>query len=162
MTVVSMPRVYREDAWTVDHRILKMRTPGPMSFVDVTERVARTVAQAGIRFGHVNVQSQHTTAALVVNENEPLLLEDLRRTLEAFAPRERVYEHDDFSRRKGPLPADEPVNGHSHCKALMLPSSATLNIVDGRLDLGRWQSLFLVELDSARDRQISLMVVGIR
>ena len=75
------------------------------------------------------------------------------------APRDGEYEHNDFSRRVD-IPPDEPANGHSHCKALFLPASIMLNIADGRLQLGRWQSLFFVELDDSRERQISVLILG--
>jgi secondary thiamine-phosphate synthase enzyme len=107
----------------------------------------------------VNVQTRHTTTAIIVNENEPLLLEDLVHQLERFAPRNGLYQHNDFSRRLD-IPPDEPANGHSHCKALFLPTSVALNIVDGELQLGRWQSVFFIELDEARMRLISVMVIG--
>jgi secondary thiamine-phosphate synthase enzyme len=56
--------------------------------------------------------------------------------------------------------ADERPNGHAHCRALLLPSSASLNVVDGRLQLGTWQRVFLVELDGPRDREVSLLAFG--
>ena len=68
-------------------------------------------------------------------------------------------------RRSRPPPMDcahaswEP-HGHAHCRALLLPTSACLNVVDGRLALGRWQRVFLVELDGPRHREVSLVAVG--
>ena len=61
---------------------------------------------------------------------------------------------------KGLTTPNEPANGHAHCQAIFLPTSVSLNIVDGRLQLGRWQSIFFVELDQARERSVSLMVIG--
>jgi secondary thiamine-phosphate synthase enzyme len=58
------------------------------------------------------------------------------------------------------LSPDERSNGHAHCRALLLGVSATLNIVDGRLLLGRWQRVFFVELDGPRERAISAVVLG--
>ncbi len=56
-------------------------------------------------------------------------------------------------------PGERP-NGSSHCKALLLGTSACLNVVDGRLLLGRWQRVFLVELDGPRTRDISVLLMG--
>ncbi len=56
--------------------------------------------------------------------------------------------------------ADEPINGHAHCRALLLPTSVTLTIVGGQLSLGRWQRLFFVELDGPRRRELSAVIVG--
>ena len=55
---------------------------------------------------------------------------------------------------------DERSNGHSHCRALLLGATACLNVADTRLQLGRWQRVFLVELDGPRTREISVLVVG--
>jgi secondary thiamine-phosphate synthase enzyme len=101
----------------------------------------------------------HTTAAVVVNENEPLLLADLRAALERVAPRHLSYRHDDFAQRAAVAP-DEPANGHAHCQALFLRASETLALARGRACLGRWQRLFLVELDGPRTRTLSVTVLG--
>lgn len=141
------------------HDVISLQTAECLEFIDLTSHIANIVARSGIRHGIVNVQTKHTTTALIVNENEPLLITDLKRLLDQHVPREGEYEHNDFSRRVD-IPPDEPANGHSHCKALFLPASIMLNIADGRLQLGKWQSLFLVELDEARDRNISVLVMG--
>ncbi|MBL8206973.1 MAG: YjbQ family protein, partial [Blastocatellia bacterium] len=94
------------------------------------------------------------------NENEPLLLDDLKKSLERAAPRTVSYKHDDFDIRTENLTPDERPNGHAHCKALFLRSSETLNLINGELDLGRWQRVFLVELDGARQRTVSLSILG--
>ena len=67
------------------------------------------------------------------------------------APRDGRYRHDDPAVRTVNLTADERPNGHAHCRALLLPTSVCLNIVDGRLQLGRWQRVFFVELDGPRE-----------
>jgi secondary thiamine-phosphate synthase enzyme len=136
-----------------------VRTRSALEFVDVTARVGDAVARSGILDGLVSVQSLHTTAAVVVNEAEPLLLEDLRATLERAAPRHLAYRHDDFALREEVAP-DEPANGHAHCRALFLRASETLAVADGRVRLGRWQRLFLVELDGPRTRTLCVTVLG--
>ena len=141
------------------HDSIRLLTGECLEFIDLTSDVASIVKRSGIRYGMVNVQTLHTTTALIVNENEPLLIEDLKRLLDQHVPRDGEYDHNDFSRRVD-IPPDEPANGHSHCKALYLPSSIMLNVADGKLQLGRWQSLFFIELDEARDRRISVMVMG--
>ncbi|MBS1789344.1 MAG: YjbQ family protein [Acidobacteria bacterium] len=141
------------------HDEIVIRTDDCLQFIDLTSRIANIVDRSGIRHGMVNIQTKHTTTGLVINENEPLLIEDLKKILDAYAPRDGEYEHNDFSRRVD-IPPDEPANGHSHCKALFLPASVMLNVANGKLQIGRWQSLFLIELDGARDRSISVMVFG--
>ncbi|MBV9279343.1 MAG: YjbQ family protein [Chloroflexi bacterium] len=126
--------------------------------MDITADVMAAVRHAGVRSGLVHICSHHTTAAIRVNENEPLLLADFRRMLDRLVPL-GVYEHDDLTRRANVL-ADEPRNGHSHCQHLLLSSSESLPIADGQVVLGTWQRIFLIELDSARPRRITIQVVG--
>src|SRR5438132_731209 len=76
-----------------------------------------------------------------------------------LAPAGAGYEHDDFARRFE-IPIDEPANGHAHCRQLLLSAFATLMVEDGDLVLGRWQSLFAVELDGPRQRQVALQMDG--
>jgi secondary thiamine-phosphate synthase enzyme len=139
---------------------LRIATSRPTEFVDLTDRVQALVAEAGVQTGIVNIQSLHTTAAIVLNEHEPLLLTDFAALLERTAPLGAAYRHDDLSIRAVNLLPDERVNGHAHCRALLLSPSACLNIVGGRLQLGRWQRIFLVELDGPRVRDLSILLVG--
>jgi secondary thiamine-phosphate synthase enzyme len=142
------------------HAHIRIATDHPTQFIDLTDRLEALVAQSGIRFGFVNVQSLHTTAAIVVNENEPLLLSDFADALERSAPTRAVYRHDDLAVRTVNLTADERVNGHAHCQALILGLSACINVIYGRLHLGAWQRVFLAELDGPRDREISVLILG--
>jgi secondary thiamine-phosphate synthase enzyme len=139
---------------------IPVTTGHPTEFIDLTDRLERLVADAGLRFGICNVQTLHTTTAVVVNEHEPLLLADFASLLERAAPRHAHYRHDDWFMRTVNVTADERSNGHGHCRALLLGASVCLNVVDGRLQLGQWQRVFLVELDGPRERDISVLVVG--
>ena len=127
-------------------------------FIDLTDELNEFLAAMGLQTGILNVQTSHTTTGVVVNEHEPLLLSDFRDFIERIAPL-APYNHDDLARRVG-VGAGEPRNGHAHCRALLLPTAACLNVVEGRLALGRWQRVFLVELDGPRPRTISVVVVG--
>jgi secondary thiamine-phosphate synthase enzyme len=142
------------------NRVLKYETKSGFDFIDFTEEVVAFLSQTPIRNGLVNIQILHTSAALVLNENEPLLLADLKASLERMAPENDGYQHDDFTKRTVNLCDDECVNGHSHCKAIRLPVNVTLNLVDGRLQLGQWQRIMLVELDRSRPRQVQIQVIG--
>ena len=142
------------------HDEIELRTTQRLEFIELTDRVAEVVRDSGVLHGMVNIQTKHTTAALVVGEHEPLLLEDLRKVLEKLAPSTAAYRHDDFTVRTVNLCPDEEKNGHSHCKALFLRTSETLNVVDGRMELGQWQRIFVIELDGARVRRVSVTVLG--
>lgn len=141
------------------HATTHVTTRHPTEFIDLTDRLERLVADMGVRVGILNVQTLHTTTAVVVNEHEPLLLADFQAVLEAAAPRDGRYRHDDMPVRTVNMTDAERPNGHAHCRALLMPPSACLNVVQGRLRLGQWQRVFLVELDGPRDRELSVLMV---
>ena len=140
---------------------LQVVTSSAPEFVDITDRVAAVVREAGILAGLVVVYSRHTTAAVTINEWEPLLLEDMALLLERVAPRHGAYRHNDFSVRTVNMIEDESPNGHAHCRHLLLGASETIPIVDGRIALGQWQRVFLVELDQPRTRDVLVQVLGV-
>jgi len=139
---------------------IRQQTRNEFDFIDLTAIVADHVKRSAIECGMVNIQTRHTTTAIIVNEHEPMLLEDLKDLLKRLAPREARYRHDDLDLRTLHVLPGEPANGHSHARALMLGTAECLNIVDGRLSLGRWQRVFLVELDGPRERTVSINVMG--
>jgi secondary thiamine-phosphate synthase enzyme len=138
---------------------LRFETSRATEFVDITELLRQEVRRTGMRMGRLHLQSLHTTLGLAVNENEPLLLRDFAKMLERFAPVGAGYEHDDFARRVD-VSLDEPVNGHAHVRQLLLTGFATLLVEEGDLVLGRWQSIFAVELDGPRHRELALQLDG--
>jgi len=140
--------------------IVRLRTESRLQFIDLTEVVEERVRRSGIRQGLVLVQARHTTAAIVVNENEPLLHDDLGRLLERLAPCRIVYRHDDFGARRAPVPPGERPNGHSHARAVLLGHEGSLCIAEGRIQLGSWQRIFLVELDGGREREVTILALG--
>jgi secondary thiamine-phosphate synthase enzyme len=140
---------------------LVTETTAAPEFVDITDEVVRIVAESGARLGQTTIYSTHTTAAIKVNENEPLLLEDMARIIQHVAPLHGDYGHNDFSRRTVNIDEDECANGHSHCQHLFLSTSETIPILDGRLTLGQWQRIFLVELDRPRERRVLVNIVGV-
>ena len=145
----------------VRHGTIRLDTRECLEFIDLTDQVRDIVREAGVRSGCVNVQTRHTTTAILVGESEPLLMEDLKRQLERLAPCGAAYRHDDFGVRTVNMCPDEEKNGHAHCKALLLRASESVNVVEGRLDLGQWQRIFLVELDRGRSRTVSVVVLGL-
>ena len=146
---------------SIRSEVLYHLTKEPLQFLDLTDEVSACVARSGVDHGVVNVHSRHTTAAIVVTESECLLLADLRERLERFAPTGAGYRHDDFEVRTENLTPEERPNGHSHVRALVLPTGVSLNLVEGKLQLGRWQRIFLVELDGSRAREISVLMMGV-
>jgi len=142
------------------HTRVRITTERRTEFVDLTDGLEGLLAEARITAGVVNVQSLHTTASIAVNEGEPLLLGDFQGVLERLAPVDARYEHDDDALRTVNLNPGERPNGFAHCRALLLGPSVGLNVVEGRLVLGRWQRVFLVELDGPRQRDLSVLMMG--
>ncbi len=139
---------------------LKFQTKKGPQFIDITDKVATFINKSGIRNGLAAVFSLHTTAAVKINENEPLLIGDMEKFLSRLASPGGPYEHNNFKKRTVNMCAGECANGHSHCQHLLLSASETIPLVDGQLQLGIWQRIFLVELDHARERQVVVQVMG--
>jgi len=145
----------------VINRVIKLSTQAKLDFIDLTDKIKKIIKASAIKNGVVNIQSLHTTMAVIVQEAEPLLLGDLKKTLEKVAPRTARYVHDNFAIRTVNMNPNERKNGHSHCKCLFLTPNVLLNICEKKLQIGRWQSVFAVELDGKRERQVSVQILGV-
>ncbi len=145
-------KIYRETIERLADRELQ--------FIDITDAVKDIVARAGVSDGMALVYSRHTTAAIKINENEPLLLGDMARFLQRIAPKDGDYKHNDFVIRTENMTEEECPNGHAHCQNLFLGVSETIPVADGALMLGRWQRIFLIELDRPRPREVIVQVQG--
>lgn len=131
-----------------------MRTVG-RGFVELTQAVARIVAESGVRTGLAVVFSTHTSASLVIQENaDPAVRRDLAAWFARLAPDgDPRYEHDD----------EGPDDMSAHLKSAITRTSESIPIVEGRLALGTWQGLFLVEHRTAPHvRRLVVHVTGER
>jgi secondary thiamine-phosphate synthase enzyme len=136
---------------------IPIATSATSELIDVTDRIGSVVTDSGIVEGLALVSAPHTTCAVIVNEAEPGFLEDFRRALEAMAPQEHVYAHNDAPHAE----EFEAPNGYAHVRAAFLSShSVLLPVRNGKLALGRWQRIFFVELDRARPRTCQVTLVG--
>lgn len=139
---------------------LKVNTKNAPQFIDITGWVKQCVAKSHVSNGFVVVYSRHTTAAVKINENEPLLIEDMSRFLEQMCPRHGQYRHNDFSVRTVNMTEEESPNGHAHLQHLMLGCSETIPLINGKMPFGQWQSIFFIELDHPRPREVMVQIVG--
>src|SRR5680860_1015522 len=131
---------------TVKTITLSYKTKGSLEFQDITDKVHEFVENSGIDNGLINIQTLHTTTAIIVNENEPYLIEDMKNNFREMANKDIYYGHNDFSvRTVNMCGLEECKNGHSHCLAAYLPTHVTLNVVSGKLAFGEWQRIFLIE-----------------
>jgi secondary thiamine-phosphate synthase enzyme len=122
---------------------LRIRTSQKRELVDITARVASLVTEGGLSDGLCHVYVAHATAAIVVNENDdPNVCVDLLDALDRLVPA-GIWRHD---RVDG--------NAASHIQAAILGPGETIPVTNGKLALGRWQSVMLAELDGPRERRI--------
>ena len=141
-------------------KTLELHTQKEFDFIDITEAVEAFLKESNVINGLMNIQTMHTTCPVFLNENEPCLLRDFQNHLAGLAPKNLPYIHNDFTVRTVNICDNECKNGHSHCLALHFPSNLTVNVIGGKLQLGQWQRVFVVELDKARPRTIQFQLLG--
>lgn len=118
-----------------------------VEFKDISSLVQKFVTDSGVESGMCFLFVPHTTAAILINENDdPSLQKDLGNFLKSLAPRDGNYHHDDG-------------NCDAHLKAAVIGNSKWLFVEDGRLVLGRWQGIFLCEFDGPRRRDLRVKVL---
>ncbi len=137
---------------TATAETLELYTRGNADIRDLTPAVSAAVKNSQLQNGIVTVFCPGSTAAVTTIEYEDGALADLRRLLDEMAPPDRDYAH---NRRWG------DGNGHSHVRAAVLGPSLTVPVVDGRLTLGTWQQIILVDLDThPRQRKVIIQLLG--
>jgi secondary thiamine-phosphate synthase enzyme len=126
-------------------------TKGP-GFTDVTGETERRLAELGAREGLLTLFIRHTSASLTIQENaDPAVLRDLDETLDRLAPRDRHWHHSSEG------PDDMP----GHVKAMLTSTSLAVPVRGGRLALGTWQGIYLIEhRDRPRRREIVMHFIG--
>ena len=136
-------------------RVLEYTTGQRIEFVNLTEPVEQLIRESRIHNGLAVVQSLHSTAAVFVNEWQEALLDDVRCLLEQAVPADGLWRHND------PRYSDcDRGNAASHLRALLLGTSAVLEVRGSCLMRGAWQSIILAELDGPRIRSVSLQIFG--
>lgn len=139
---------------------IDLESRNQIEFFDITEKVQEIIETCGVREGNVVVYTPHTTMGVVINHNEPLLLQDFMRILYKLAPMDDRYSHDLFEIKKTSK-SDGRSNGHAHCKSFLMGVSQTIPIEKGKLLVANTQSIFAVEFDGARKRDVVVQVMGI-
>ena len=163
----------------------KYKTRYRTEFITITKDVDEAIKKSGIKRGTVLIQTHHTTCGVWVNENEKNLIgpteelgytSDLRKVLDNFADPMHDYGHNDVAhgenkngkRNTHLCEPDENgiihecINGHAHAQAMILQSSLSMIVDQGKIHKGQWQEVMLIELDHDRERQVSFLVQGIK
>jgi len=129
---------------------LSVRTQRRKELVDITYEVERAVAESGVANGLCLVFAPHATAAIVANEHERGLMNDILRKLSEEFPDDGGWEHNKI---------DD--NAAAHLASAFVGSARVFPVKDGRLVRGTWQNIFLVELDGPRaSRRVVIEVIG--
>lgn len=138
-------------------------------FTDLTEQVQAIIDRAGVKTGCVSICSRHTTMGITINEMEGRLVDDTRQFLLKLCPPLYPYLHNDLHLRVGPpgwhggdeaWRAQEPINAHSHLLNMLIGTSESVPVHEGKLKLGTWQSIILAEFDGPRKRSVAVSVTG--
>jgi secondary thiamine-phosphate synthase enzyme len=137
---------------TVHGGTLRLQTPGHGHIVDITPGVARVVQSTGVDRGIVTAFAVGSTLAITTMEYEPGGVADLQALLDRLVPAAGDYEH---NRR------NHDTNAHAHLRAAVIGPSETVPVLDGRLGLGTWQQLVLLDFDDRpRTRTVSVQVLS--
>jgi len=146
--------------YRISAEYLEVTPTATPQLIDITSKVAEVVKHSGIVHGQAVIFCRHTTASVVMNEDEPLLHEDIAEFLEGIASSTSSYKHDDFAIRTENLIEDHGLNAHAHLKHLLLGATLTVPVVDCNLVMGAWQRVFLLEMDRPRPRALLVQVSG--
>lgn len=133
-------------------RTLSISTTEHTQFIDITKQIQDLI---NINEGIAVIRTLHTTSGICINENEPGLIKDKINFLKSIIPEDKHYQHDDRE-----IPKEDKYkrkNGFAHLRAMLLGSDITAYIEKGKLSLGQWQSIFFVELDGPREREIEVI-----
>jgi secondary thiamine-phosphate synthase enzyme len=135
-------RSYREELW--------FETKTRRAYVNITPQVEAAVKKSGVKEGLALVNAMHITASVYINDDEQGLLQDYDRFLEAIAPQEATYRHNDTGED----------NGDAHIKRQIMGREVLVAITEGRLDFGPWEQIFYGEFDGCRRKRVLVKIIG--
>lgn len=131
-------------------KYLTFNTSKRRDYINITNEVARVLAESGIQEGLALVSAMHITASVYVNDAEDGLIADIDEWLEQLAPRRADYLH----HRTG------EDNGDAHLKNLLMHHQVLVPVTAGRLDLGTWQQIYYAEFDGQRPKRVIIKIIG--
>jgi secondary thiamine-phosphate synthase enzyme len=136
--------------------LMKVQTEEREELHNLTRLVRDFVQSAGIQAGSVTISSLHTTSAIFINEWQEALIHDVKSYLASAISKDGYYRHND------PAWSDcDRHNADSHLRTMLLGMTLTLQVANGDVVLGEWQSIIMAELDGPRERSVRLQAMGI-
>lgn len=133
---------YREELW--------FETATRRAYINITPQVQAAVQKSRIRDGFALVNAMHITASVYINDDEPGLLKDYDTFLEALAPQNAAYRHNDTGED----------NGDAHIKRQFMGREVLVAVTDGALDFGPWEQIFYAEFDGRRRKRVLIKIIG--
>ena len=127
---------------------LKIETSKRIELIDITSEVQEEIMKSEVPEGICVISTRHTTAGIIINENETGLKEDILALLKKLVPTDAEYMHDRIDN-----------NADSHLRAMLLGASETLPVSEGKLELGTWQRIFFAEMDGPRSRTVNITLL---
>ena len=127
---------------------LKIETSKRIELIDITSEIQEEIMKSEVSEGICIISTGHTTAGIVINENESGLKEDILALLKKLVPTDAGYMHDRIDN-----------NADSHLRAMLLGASETLPVSEGKLELGTWQRIFFAEMDGPRSRTVNITLL---
>ncbi len=131
-------------------KYLTFKTENRRELIRITDKVKEAVEESGVKEGLCLVSAMHLTAAVIIQDDEEGLHEDIWEWLENLAPFRADYKHH--------LTGED--NGDAHLKNLLVHLQVVLPITDGKLDLGPWQEIFYAEFDGQRLKRVIIKIIG--
>jgi len=129
-----------------------IKTRGRNDIQDITDKVQSILSESGIKEGNILCFVSGSTASLTTIEYEPGLIKDLPEALELIAPMNKIYHHDDTW---------HDGNGYAHVRASLIGPSLTIPFSKGKLLLGTWQQIILIDFDNrSRERAVIVQIIG--
>jgi|SRR5579872_1983793 len=142
--------------YRVYHRVLDWVTTERLQLINISERIGAVVRDSQIRNGVVHIQSLHTTTAIFLNEWQDALLDDMKSLLSGIVAQQADWRHNDAR-----YSDCERKNADSHLRGMLLGQQICLQVRDGGVLLGTWQTIILAEFDGPRSRSVAIQVSGI-
>ena len=126
-----------------------MHTQQRKEFINITDKVEKSLSKSGIKEGLCLVNAMHITASVFINDEESGLKEDFMEWLENLAPFGDYIHHQTGED-----------NGDAHLKRTIMGREVVVAVTEGRLDFGPWEQIFYGEFDGGRDKRIMIKIIG--
>ncbi|MDZ4171646.1 MAG: secondary thiamine-phosphate synthase enzyme YjbQ [Methanobacteriaceae archaeon] len=128
---------------------IDIKTSSRMEIIDISSKISEILDASGLKQGIINIFTRHSTSAVVINENEPRLINDFENFLKEIISENKSYGHNAIDN-----------NADSHLRSFLLGTGQSVPFENYKMDLGTWQSIFFVELDGPRNRKVKITIIG--